>query len=156
MSVRIRITSRLSADNRAELEELLFFNARQKNVRADIEDSIARYGLPEIIEVEGQLRIDVAALPGVQCLYALRQDGTQHRLVGVVIYCRDSVERLMVVHVGVADDAIVGGRSAGQQVLLRLLQEIRRVARRTSGIRQVQLAYRQSREARAGMVGAVA
>jgi hypothetical protein len=151
MSVRIRITSKLPVDSRAALEELLFFNARQHQMRAAIEDSIARYGLPEIVESEGSLRVNVAGLPGVQCLYAMRQDGGQQRLIGVVIYVRDSVERLTVVHVGVADDAVVGERNAGQQVLLRLLQEIRRVAKCTSGIRHVKLAYRQSREARASL-----
>jgi len=32
-----------------------------------------------------------------------------------------------------------------ERVLARLMQEIRRVARRTSGIRQVELAYRRTR-----------
>ena len=151
MTARIRITSRLPLESRPALEALLFFNARQHHVRDAIEDSIARYGLPEIIEDGNSLRVTLAALPGVQCLYAVRQDSGAPRPVGVVIYARDSVERFTVVHVGVAEDAALGGSAAATQVLLRLLQEIRRVARRTTGIRHVALAYRQSRASRAGL-----
>ena len=65
--------------------------------------------------------------------------------VGVIVFVRDSFERITVLHVGVADDYAFGGRYAGERVLQRLLQQIRQVARRTSGIRHVEVAYRQHR-----------
>ena len=46
---------------------------------------------------------------------------------------------------GVADEFALGGVYSSERVLLRLMQEIRRVARRTSGIRHVELAYSRSR-----------
>ena len=150
MKARIRITSRLPASSRPALETLLFFNTRQHHFRDAIEDSIARYGLPEIVDEAGTLRVTLAALPGVQCLYAVRHDMGEARPIGVVIYARDSVERFTVVHVGVADDATVGGAVEARHVLVKLLQEIRRIARRTTGIRLVAVAYRQRRPARAG------
>jgi hypothetical protein len=145
MTLRITVTSRLPAHLRADLESLLFFNARQHRMRHEIEQTIARFGVPEIVEQNGWLRVQVAGLPEVQSLYAVHQDGGRARPVGAVIYVRDAFERFTVVHIGVAEDYAAGGSHASERVLLRLVQEIRRVARRTSGIRHVELAYCRNR-----------
>jgi hypothetical protein len=138
---RITVTSRLPVHLRADLEALLFFNARQHRMRHEIEQTIERFGMPEIFEHNGWLRVQVAGLPEVQSLFAVHQEDGRPRPVGAVIYVRDAFERFTVVHIGVADDYAQGGRHASEHVLLRLLQEIRRVARRTAGIRHVELAY---------------
>lgn len=145
MTPKITVTSRLPAHVRGDLELLLFFNACQHRMRREIEQTIERFGLPEIVEHNGWLRVQVAGLAEVQSLYAVHQENGHARPVGVVIYVRDSFERFTVVHIGVAEDYAAGGAHASERVLLRLLQEIRRVARRTSGIRHVELAYSQSR-----------
>ena len=142
MTHRITITSRLPASMRGDLEAMLFFNTRQHRVRDGIEATIERFGLPEI---DGHLRIRVAGRAEVQSLFAVHEEGARARPVGAVVYVRDTFERITVVHVGVADDYAVGGRHAQERVLLRLLQEIRRVARRTAGIRHVEFAYTQNR-----------
>jgi hypothetical protein len=141
----ISVTSRLPAHQRADLEALLFFNARQHRMRHEIEQTIERFGVPEIVEHNGWLRVQVAGLPEVQSLFAVHREDGQQRPVGAVIYVRDAFERFTVVHIGVADDYVQGGAYASERVLLRLLQEIRRVARRTSGIQHVELAYSRSR-----------
>lgn len=142
MTHRIAVKSRLPATQRAELETVLFFNSRQHRIREEIEATIKRFGAPEIVETGGWLRVQVAGLAEVQSLFAVREeaDGSS-RPVGAVIYVRDTFERITVVHIGVADDYAHGGAHASERVLLRLMQEIRRVARRTSGIRHVELAY---------------
>jgi hypothetical protein len=145
MTHRITVTSRLPAQQRAPLESLLFFNSRQHRMRHEIEQTIERYGLPEIVEYGGWLRVRVAGLPEVQSLFAVHEENGQSRPVGAVIYVRDAFERFTVVHIGVADDYAGGGVHASERVLFRLLQEIRRVARRTAGIQHVELAYSQSR-----------
>jgi hypothetical protein len=142
---KVCVTSRLPAHMRDHLEALLFFNARQHRMRHEIEQTIERFGIPEIVEQNGWLRVQVAGLPEVQSLFAVHEDGSRVRPVGAVIYVRDAFERLTVVHIGVADEFALGGIYSSERVLLRLLQEIRRVARRTSGIRHVELAYSRSR-----------
>lgn len=144
-NVKIAVTSRLPAHLRADLESLLFFNARQHRMRHEIEQTIERFGIPEIVEQGGWLRVQVAGLPEVQSLFALHEAEDRARPVGAVIYVRDAFERFTVVHIGVADEFALGGVHSSERVLLRLLQEIRRVARRTSGIRHVELAYSRSR-----------
>jgi hypothetical protein len=145
MAHRITITSRLPAAMRGDLEAMLFFNTRQHRVRDGIEATIERFGLPEIVERDGYLRIRVAGRAEVQSLFAVHEEGERARPVGAVVYVRDTFERITVVHVGVADDYAVGGRHGDERVLLRLLQEIRRVARRTAGIRHVEFAYTRTR-----------
>ena len=145
MAHKIVVSSRLPGTMRGELEAILFFNAGQHRVRQEIEATIERFGIPELIEQDGWLRVQVAGVPEVQTLFALHEEGGRARPVGAVIYLRDTFERITVVHIGVADDYAAGGRYASERVLARLMQEIRSVARRTSGIRQVELAYRRTR-----------
>ena len=145
MAHKIVVSSRLPVTMRGQLEAILFFNAGQHRVRHEIEATIERFGIPELIEQDGWLRVQVAGVPEVQTLFALHEENGRARPVGTVIYLRDTFERITVVHIGVADDYAAGGRYASERVLARLMQEIRQVARRTSGIRQVELAYRRTR-----------
>lgn len=148
MTYEITVKSRLPATMRGQLEALLFFNQGQHRIRQAIEATIERYGAPEVIEDCGSLRIQVAGVPDAQTLFAIHEEGGLARPVGVVVYVRDSFERITVVHVSVAGDYAFGGLYAGERVLPHLLQQIRQVARRTSGIRLVEVAYRRNRPPR--------
>ena len=145
MSYRITVKSRLPATMRGQLEALLFFNAGQHRIRQEIEATIERYGLPELIDDRGWLHVQVAGIPEVQTLFAVHEEDGRARPVGVVVYVRDTFERINVLHVGVAGDYAFGGPYSGERVLQRLMQQIRQVARRTSGIRTVEVAYRRTR-----------
>jgi len=145
MAYKILVKSRLPATMRGQLEALLFFNARQYRIRQEIEATIERYGLPELIDDSGWLRVQVSGNPDVQTLYAVHEEDGRARPVGVIVYVRDTFEQITVLHVGVAEDYGAGGRYASERVLQRLMQQIRQVARCTSGIRHVSLAYRRNR-----------
>jgi hypothetical protein len=145
MAHKVLVKSRLPASMRAQLEALLFFNAGQHRMREAIAATIERYGLPELIEDGGWLRIDVAGGRGVQTLYAVHEENGRERPVGVIVYARDALDHITVLHVGVARDYAAGGWHAGERVLQRMMQHIRDVARRTSGVRHVAVAYRENR-----------
>lgn len=145
MPYQITVKSRLPATMRGQLETLLFFNAGQHRMRHAIQATIERYGAPELVEEGGWLRVNVPRVEDVQTLFAVHEEDGRARPVGVVVFVRDSFERITVVHLGVADDYACGGRYAGERVLPRLLQQIRQVARHTSGIRHVEVAYRRNR-----------
>jgi hypothetical protein len=145
MAYQIKVKSRLPATMRGQVEALLFFNAGQHRMRHAIQATIERYGIPELVDDDGWLRIQVAGVPEVQTLFAVHEENERVRPVGAVVYVRDSFERITVVHLGVADDYAFGGRYAQERVLPRLLQQIRQVARRTSGIRHVEVAYCRNR-----------
>ncbi|HEY2144497.1 MAG TPA: hypothetical protein VGH12_00400, partial [Steroidobacteraceae bacterium] len=65
MAAPIGITSKLAAELRPALEQLLFFNINQHRVRVGIQQSIDTYGVPEIYEQDGGLRIRVGDVEGV-------------------------------------------------------------------------------------------
>lgn len=138
LSEPITISSILALDQRAALEELLFFNVNQHRVRLGIEQSIETYGVPEIHEEQGSLRIRVGNIAGVQTLFAVASDG---RPQGVAVFLRLTGERFVVLHLGV-EPRLRSSVAVNTPVLLRLMHEIRRAARRTHGVRRIELVYK--------------
>jgi hypothetical protein len=140
LTVPIGITSKLASEQRAALEQLLFFNVNQHRVRLGIQQSIETYGVPEIFEHEGHLRVRVGHIEGVQTLFAVAAE----RPVGVAVFVRSAHERFAVLHVGLEPrlDGI------NTRVLLMLMHEIRNTARRTRGVDCIELAYKDSHAVR--------
>ncbi len=138
MSDPIVITSKLGLEQRAALEQLLFFNVNQHRVRLGIQQSIETYGVPEIYEQDGGLRIRVGDIPGVQTLFAV-SDG---RPLGVAVFVRLVRERFVVLHLGVEPRPRLSA-DVNAPVLLKLMHEIRSTARRTRGVAHIELVYKE-------------
>jgi hypothetical protein len=133
------ITSKLAAEQRPALEQLLFFNVNQHRVRLGIQQSIDTYGVPEIFEDEGGLRIRVGDIDSVQTLFAVSQAG---RPLGVAVFARLPQERFVVLHVGV-EPRLRSTLDVNIPVLLKLMHEIRSAARRTRGVARIELVYKE-------------
>jgi hypothetical protein len=140
----IGVTSKLPIDQRPALEQLLFFNANQHRVRDGIEESIETYGIPQIQEHDGALRIHVESVDEVQNLFAVTDAG---RPVGVALFMRPSADRFVILHVGVEPPP---GKVSGANtpVLFKLLHEIRRAARLTRGVDRIEYVYRRGDDSR--------
>ena len=138
MSSSIGITSKLPVNQRAALEQLLFFNVNQHRVRVGIQQSIETYGVPEIYEHEGGLRVRVGDIAGVQTLFAVSDMG---RPLGVAVFVRSAHERFAVLHLGV-DPSLSLMSDQSTRVLLKLMHEIRSTARRTRGVDCIELVYK--------------
>ena len=138
MSVSIDITSKLAIEQRAALEQLLFFNVNQHRVRMGILQSIDTYGVPEIHEHQGSLRVRVGEVTGVQNLFAV---SAAARLLGVAVFVRSAHERFAVLHVGV-ETRHFAAPDLSTRVLLKLMHEIRGAARRTQGVERIDLVYK--------------
>src|SRR3984957_20102684 len=125
LSGSIGITSKSATDQRTALEQLLFFNVNQHRVRVGIQQSIETYGVPEIFEHEGGLRVRVGDIDGVQTLFAVSGSG---RPLGVAVFVRLAHERFVVLHLGV-EPRPSSAVDVNTPVLLKLMYEIRRAAR---------------------------
>jgi hypothetical protein len=136
----IEITSKLPAGQRPALEQLLFFNVNQHRVRLGIQQSIDTYGVPEIFEQQGTLRVRVGDVAGVQTLFAVSEVGYP---VGVAVFVRSAYERFAVLHL-VVEPRWGWAADANTRVLLKLMNEIRSTARRTQGVACIELAYKDS------------
>jgi hypothetical protein len=134
----IGITCKLPIEQRAALEQLLFFNVNQHRVRLGIQQSIETYGVPEIYEQDGVLRIRVGDIEGVQTLFAISATG---RPLGVAVFVRLARERFVVLHLGV-EPHVAATPEINSRVLLKLMHEIRGAARRTRGVDRIELVYK--------------
>ena len=139
MSDNIVMTSKLAANQRIALEHLLFFNENQHRVRSGIQQSIQTYGVPEIYEHEGTLRIRVGDVDGVQTLFAVSEEG---RPLGVAVFVRLARERFVVLHLGV-EPRLRSSEDANTPVLMKLMHEIRSTARRTRGVARIEVVYKE-------------
>jgi hypothetical protein len=135
----IDYASRIPRQRRHALERLLFFNGCQDRVARDIVDVIDRYGPPEIYDDGEGLRVRVASLPDVQCLFAIEQ--SSQRPIGVAVYMRANLEHVTVLHLGVSEDYCAGGLNESVNLPLRLVREVRRHSRRIKGVRRLEVAY---------------
>ncbi len=138
MSESIAIRCRLPVEQRAALEQLLFFNVNQHRVRLGIQESIETYGVPEIHEHEGWLSVRVGDIEGVQSLFAVSDAG---RPLGVAVFVRLARERFVVLHLGVQQPYTITP-DLNTRVLLKLMHEIRSAARRTHGVDRIELVYK--------------
>jgi hypothetical protein len=138
LSGSIEITSKLPVHQRTALEQLLFFNVNQHRVRVGIQQSIDTYGVPEIYEQDGGLRIRVGDIAGVQTLFAVSDLG---RPLGVAVFVRSAHERFAVLHLGV-EPRLSLTTDFNTRVLLKLMHEIRSTARRTQGVDCIELVYK--------------
>ena len=144
MGESITITCKLPLEQRDALEQLLFFNVNQHRVRLGIQQSIDTYGVPEIHEQDGGLRIRVGDIEGVQTLFAVSDDG---RPLGVAVFVRLAHERFVVLHL-VVEPRLASRPEINRRVLLKLMHEIRSAARRTRGVDRIDLVYKESHPVR--------
>src|SRR5262245_33158323 len=145
MSATIEFKSHVPVGQRTALEALVFFNSCQERVSACIADAIEKFGAPEIVADRDRLRIQMRDMPDVQSLFAI--DMHTGRPVGVAVYARQDVEHVTVMHLGITAEFASGGPRAGEQLLLRLLREVRRSTRRVKGVRSLELYYATGRTA---------
>ena len=135
----IEFKSHVPRAQRAALESLVFFNSCQDRYAACIAEAVERFGSPEIVADGDRLRVRVAELDDVQSLFAIQS--STGRPVGVALYMRADLEHITVVHLGISAEYASGGPKAAEQLLLRLLREVRRSTRRMKGVRRVELFY---------------
>jgi hypothetical protein len=138
---QIEVTAFVSAQLREALEQLFFFNARQDVVREGIRASVAKYGVPEIMELNG--RIWVALPCGTsQCLFACDRNYEPARLAGVIVFARPHPEALSVTHLAVDPEYTARRRNGVDGLGLRLIATVRQIARQTNGVLSLELPYR--------------
>jgi hypothetical protein len=128
-----------------ELENLLFFNVHQQAFRSGIIQSVETYGTPTILRDGDRLRIKVGELSVVQSLFALESDRPDAQLLGIVLYYRESIEQLTILHIAIQSEYAVTGSQSEQLLALRLLQKVRESAAHIKGIQSVALLYGHSR-----------
>jgi hypothetical protein len=139
MKASIEFTSHVDRSHRAALEALMFFNSCQERVADCIAHAVDEFGYPEIVADGDCLRIRIGDVVEAQSLFAV--ESATGRPVGVAVYARPDLEHITVMHLGIAAPYASGGPRAREQLLLRLLREVRRSALRLKGVQRLELYY---------------
>lgn len=137
----IKFSSILELKYREDLEELIFFNPQQRKFLNKISHSISEYGVPSIVMDHDRLRIKVEGLAESQTLYALDYSREHPVLAGVMIYVRPDRENIILLHIAVREDYSRKGKHADQMLVLRLMTQLRRIAKKLKGVRAITLKY---------------
>ncbi len=139
----VEFKSYVSIQFRSKLEELMYFNVGQIRVLESLIEAVERFGTPEIEVIGDQLRVVLRKLPEAQTLFAVTDTG---RPLGLITYMRPDHEHLMILHVSISSEFASGGALCSNQLLLRMLREIRRCGQRLKGIKRVELYYQSERQ----------
>jgi hypothetical protein len=133
-------SSSLSSDLRDELESLTFFHPEQGQHISSINASIISYGFPKIIDERGTLRIGIEGLE-VQTLYAFVDRGAKKDLAGVLVYTRVHDDTLVLLHMAVRPEFCYSIGYKNELVLVRILAQLRSIAKRIKGIKKLSILY---------------
>ena len=133
-------SSSLNSDQRDELESLMFFHPEQGQHTSSINASIQSYGFPKVIEEGGHLRIGIEGLE-VQTLYAFVDRGAKKDLAGVLVYTRVHDDTLVLLHMAVRPEFCYSIGYKNELVLIRILAQLRAIAKRIRGIKKLSILY---------------
>lgn len=141
--VAFDFTSSVDAGRWKDVEALFFFHPRQTVLMDSIRASVEAHGAPEILRRGERIHIGIEK-NGAQCLFACHGARRPGIPVGVVLYLRTSAETINILHLAVDAAYAHTGCFADARLAVQLVGEVRRLARRISGVRRVQLPYTRS------------
>jgi len=145
--VEFSVRSSLPLRHLEEVEELVFFNERQREVRSRILELLELYGPPQILRSGEDVRVGLVRRPDAQCLFLLSDETEAAELLGFALFLRDSADTLTVVHVAVVEGVLTEDE-ADPLLAMRLLNSIRRLAQRIRGVKWVRVLYGRGSETR--------
>ena len=103
--------------------------------------SVRRYGIPETVESDMYLRFKVRAFGEVQSLFALDDEEGFPRLVGVVMFTRESAQSMLLIHIAIHQDYTYRGVNANAGVTARLLNAVCELSLRVRGVETLRMLY---------------
>jgi hypothetical protein len=93
-----------------------------------------------VIDERGALRIGIEGLE-VQTLYAFVDRGVNKDLAGVLVYTRVHDDTLVLLHMAVRPEFCYSIGYKNELVLVRILAQLRSIAKRIKGIKKLSILY---------------
>jgi hypothetical protein len=119
------------------LQDLFYFNPRQRCYYQEIIASVEQFGDPEIFHATEGITLVLPKLPEAHCLFAC--DGVSGALCGVAIYVRHGLEEMEILHLAISREWQADGNVAGTTALV--VGKIVEIARAIKGIERVLMPY---------------
>jgi hypothetical protein len=134
-------SSKLSRKYYKALEKLLFFNEKQALFIRDIEKNIEEYGVPRIVADGETLRIKTASINDVQNLFAFDREAEDADLIGLIVYFRPTLKKMIVLHIAVDENYTFDGKFSDQTLTIQLIDKVREIALKIKGIELLSISY---------------
>ena len=133
-------SSSASLDQRETLEQIFFFNKNQSKYYFNIKNLIELYGKPEIVEENKRLYLKLEKTD-CQNLFTT----VNNNLVGLVIYCRDSLDNIDLIHIAVDEKYSSIGIYADKSLVIQMINKLRIIALKIKDIKTITVKYNQER-----------
>jgi hypothetical protein len=133
--------SKLSRKYYKALEKLLFFNEKQALFIRDIEKNIEEYGVPRIVADGETLRIKTTLINDVQNLFAFDSEAEDANLIGLILYFRPTLNKMIVLHIAVDENYTFDGKFSDQTLTIQLIDKVREIVLKIKGIELLSIAY---------------
>jgi hypothetical protein len=133
-------SSSASLDQRETLEQIFFFNKNQSKYYFYIKNLIELYGKPEIVEENKRLYLKLEKTD-CQNLFTT----VNNNLVGLVIYCRDSLDNIDLIHIAVDEKYSSIGIYADKSLVIQMINKLRIIALKIKDIKTITVKYNQKR-----------
>ena len=133
-------SSSASLDQRETLEQIFFFNKNQSKYYFNIKNLIELYGKPEIVEENKRLYLKLEKTD-CQNLFTT----VNNNLVGLVIYCRDSLDNIDLIHIAIDEKYSSIGIYADKSLAIQMINKLRIIALKIKDIKTITVKYNQER-----------
>jgi hypothetical protein len=138
--VSIVFSSKVSKESRHATESLFFFNPRQYRVRDAVINSLKEYGEPRIEEKGNDLCLGVGS-GYAQTLFAFDSERLDQHPVGVIVFLRSSRTEIVILHLAVHPDYVLGRRGSDPGLAFELVDKVKEIASRIKGVTRLVLSY---------------
>jgi hypothetical protein len=134
-------TSNLDRTYRDVLEQMFCYNTNQAKIHDAILYAVERYGTPRVSLLKDRLWVTFESGIEAQSLFVMERSENKAELVGVLVYTREN-DTLAVIFMAVREDYAHGGDRDDRMLLLRMVDEVRSMARRVKGITSITMFFR--------------
>ncbi len=135
----IRFLSSVPCEMRPQVEDLFFFNERQRLFSRQIQEAVAKTGAPHLHEQNGRIAITLQS-EHAQCLFACDESEIP---VACGLYSRPDVDLIWISYIATDPQvALLDLPRAGLAALL--IDKILEIARSIRGVSRIQLPFRKA------------
>jgi hypothetical protein len=130
------LCSSLPSGYRQELEEIFFFNPKQKLVAEKVKHHIRAYGAPSIRSVGGRISLQLSKVQYAQTLF-LMMPGKRSKLIGMLLYVREGKQLIVLYLVLNPENTVYWHASCS--IISHVIGLLKNVARSIKGVEQIQI-----------------
>lgn len=140
-TIQVHFTSVLTKEYLEELEQLLYFNPQQYRYEEDIIRIVDEMGMPKIVCEDEKLRIKIADNIETQNIYAFVRIENWEKLAGVILFLRQSLQRILILHVAVDEEYSMYGQYGSSLLAFQLIERVKSIASHIKGVQEIGFVY---------------